>query len=296
MSDIYKDTFNDTFNNNRSKLIGLAYRMTGSRSDAEDIVNEAFVKWLYADHSQIKQPQAWLAKVTTRLALDHLKSAKVQRETYIGPWLPEPFIEDNEIPDNQHQLDQSLSLALLVLFETLSPAERAAYILHDLFNYSFDEVAGILNKTSPACRKLASRARTKIQQEVPQQAPHSKEAMKIGSAFFNAIRQGEMASLESMLKDNVEFHSDSDGKAAAAREILYGRKAVGRFLMKVLHPLFKNEEQHNIELKSIWFNGVPGFVIWQDQQPISAFSFMSEDGQIGKVYVHRNPSKLSFFV
>ena len=135
--------FSDTFEINRSKLIGLAYRMTGSRSDAEDIVNEAFIKWFRTDCATIQAPHAWLTKVTARLSLDHLKSARVQRETYIGPWLPEPFIDEGEMPDSRYELDQSISLALMVLFESLSPGERASYILHDLFNYDFDEVGDI---------------------------------------------------------------------------------------------------------------------------------------------------------
>ena len=288
--------FNDTFESNRSKLIGLAYRMTGSRSDAEDIVNEAFIKWLHADHSAIQAPQVWLAKVTTRLSLDHLKSARVQRETYVGPWLPEPFIDEGEIPDNQHELDQSISLALMVLFEVLSPGERASFILHDLFNYGFDEIGEILNKPAPTCRKLASRARSKIQQDVPQCLPDKNEIVEMATAFFDAIRKGEMSGLVTLLKNNAIFYSDSDGKAAAAREVLEGNETVAAFLMKVLHPVFANTDKHSIDVKCTWFNGVPGFVIRDDGKPVSAFSFMLEGGVISNVYVHRNPSKLSFFV
>ncbi len=282
-----------TFESHRAALIGLAYRMTGSRSDAEDIVAEVCIKWLDADHASINSAYAWLTKVTTRMALDYLKSAKVQRESYIGPWLPEPYVEEREIPDNQHQLDQSLSLALMVLLESLTPSERAAYILHDLFNYSFDEIGGILNKQSASCRKLASRARGKIQQEVPETKTTKDDIVETAEAFFSAIRQGEMEGLLSLFRDDVSFHSDSDGKAAAAKMVLYGSSAVARFLMKVLNPVIGRKNNVDIDVESTWFNGLPGYLIIENGKVISAFSFVVENGLISQVFVHRNPEKLA---
>lgn len=287
--------FNETFEHHRSRLLGLAYRMTGSRSEAEDIVNEAFLKWLDADEGSIEHPAAWLTRVATRLSLDHLKRARVQREQYIGPWLPEPFIAAREEPANQHELDESLTVALMVLLESLSPAERASFILHDLFSYSFDEVGAILDQPAPTCRKQASRARNKIQKDAPQYLPDRDEFVQMATAFFGAIKKGEMEGLVSLLRENVIFHADSDGKAPAAREVLEGSAAVARFLVRAVSPLFADVEKHSVEIRCIWFNGVPGFVVWDHGAPVSAFNFVFDEGGVSRIYVHRNPEKLRVF-
>ena len=179
----------ETFEAHRSKLIGLAYRITGSIAEAEDIAQETFLKWADADHKAIQSPYSWLVTVATRMALDHLKSARVQREAYIGPWLPEPLIADNETPENKHELDESITMALLVLLERLSPGERASFILHDLFHFNFDEVGEILDKTGGSCRKLASRAREKIDKDAVQYNPNKEDHLEIVSAFFGAVKK-----------------------------------------------------------------------------------------------------------
>lgn len=285
----------DTFEAHRSRLIGLAYRITGSTSEAEDIAQETFLKWVDVDQKTIRSPSSWLMKVATRLALDHLKSAKVQRESYIGPWLPEPFIPDNKIPENEHELDESVTMALLVLLDQLSAAERAAFILHDLFHFNFEEIGEILDRTGASCRKLASRARQKIDKDRIKANPHKDEYLKIVSAFFTAVKNGSMSELVLLLRENVSLHADGGGKAAAASRILKGSDIVVKFLLKVVTKAFTKVDSIDAAISYVWFNGTPGFVIWTDGQPESAFNFEIEEQTIKKIHVLRNPDKLKFF-
>ena len=285
----------EIFESHRLKLTGLVYRITGSTFEAEDIVQETFLKWMNADHNIIQSPSSWLTTVATRMALDHLKSAKVKRESYTGPWLPEPYISDNETPENEHELDQSITMALLVLLEQLSPGERASYILHDLFHYNFDEVGKILNKTGVSCRKLASRAREKIDKDVIQYNPSKEEHLEIVSAFFAAVKNGDMSGLMSLLKENVIFHADGGGKAIAAREILEGLDSVATFLINVITPSFSESDSADTAVTHVWFNGAPGVVIWINKKPVTAFNFVIEDRIITKIHALRNPDKLKFF-
>lgn len=287
--------FKEMFENHRAKLIGLSYRITGSMSDAEDIVNESFIKWLASNHASIQSPKAWLTTVTTRLSIDHLKSAKVQREAYVGPWLPEPYVEDSEVPDRQYELDETVSIALMILLDGLTPGERASFILHDLFHYSFDEISNILVKTTPACRKLASRAREKVRRGAPTFTSNKDEYKEITSAFFEAVKNGELNNLVKLLKDNVSFHADGGGKVPASHEILQGRQAVSTFIFKYVRPSFIDTDEQQSEMQSVWFNGAPGFVISIDGKPISAFNIAIDNGQISKVFALRNPDKLRLF-
>lgn len=285
----------ETFEAYRGKLIGVAYRITGSISEAEDIAQETFLKWADADHTSIHSPQAWLIKVATRMALDHLKSAKVQRQVYIGPWLPEPFIEDEEIPENRQELDESITMALLLLLEQLSPDERASFILHDLFHFNFEETADILGKTSVSCRKLASRARQKIDTQARQTVPDKHEHLAIVNAFFSAVKQGNMEDLLALLQEDAVLHTDGGGKAIAALEILNGAETVAEFLLQKVSPAFAATDSGKVEKKYIWFNGAPGLVLWWNAEPITAFNFEVENRAIKKIHALRNPDKLKFF-
>lgn len=284
------------FETQRSRLLGLAYRITGSISDAEDIVQEAFIRWSASDADKIDSVPAWLTTVTTRLALDYLKSAHRQRESYIGPWLPEPFIAELHQPEQERELDESITMALLVLLEQLSPNERAAFILHDIFHFDFSETAAILNKSGSACRQLASRARKKIEPDkiTPSLNTDKTTHSDIVAAFFSAVKDGHMQGLIELLQDNVIFHADGGGKASAASRILQGREAVIKFLIKaVSRSLVKASGQ--LQARQIWFNGSPGLVLWIAGEPITAFNFEIVEGCICKIHALRNPDKLRFF-
>ena len=285
----------EIFESHRPKLIGLAYRITGSTFEAEDIVQEACLKWMKSDHESIQSPYSWLITVTTRMALDYLKSARVQRESYIGPWLPEPFLAEEASPEGQHELDESITMALLVLLEQLSPAERAAFILHDLFQFNFEEIGEILGKTGPSCRKLASRARNKIGQDSVLEHPDKEAHLAMVSAFFAAVKNGNMEELVSLLKENVILHADGGGKAIAALEILQGLEKVAGFLIDKVSPSFTQLDAQRVTADYTWFNGAPGFVIWVDNTPVSAFNFEIDVDMIRKIHVLRNPDKLRLF-
>lgn len=298
----------NTFEAHRSELIGLAYRITSSRAEAEDIVQETFLKWLHSDYETIHSARAWLMKVATRLSLDHLKSAKIKRVSYIGPWLPEPFINTNNMlqeasahvthdrtPDKELELDESISMALLVLLEQLSPAERASFILHDLFHFDFGEIGGILEKTEGSCRKLASRARSKIGRNPISGKQSKDEHLRILSTFFDAVKNGDMAGLIALLKENVVLHPDGGGKAVALREVLQGANAVAAFLIDKVRPDLVSARPNPATIKMTWFNGAPGLIVWRSGKPITAFNLEIQSGAIKTVHALRNPEKLHLF-
>ena len=283
------------FESYRSKLVGLAYRITGSRFEADDIVQEAFLKWRDVAHDELQSPYAWLVTVTTRLALDHLKRAQSQRETYIGPWLPEPFLEEASRPDDEHEMDESITMALMLLLERLTASERAVFILHDVFHFQFDEIAAILKKTAVTCRKLASRAREKIDNQKLKQSFSQDEYQQVVTAFLEAVKLGELDNLVSLLRDNVVLHVDGGGKVAAARRILQGAQTVARFLAQVVSPDLAKLDDTDTRFSFVWFNGAPGLVFWGAGKPVSAFNFVIVENRIEKIHVLRNPDKLKFF-
>ena len=283
------------FEASRDKLFGIAYRITGSVGEAEDIVQETYIRWSKRNSGDIQNLDAWLSTVATRLSLDYLKSARHQRQSYIGPWLPEPLIESRNEPENAHQIDQSVTMALMVLLDQLSVTERASYILHDLFNYSFKDISKMLDHSVASCRKLASRSREKIRAKPKLTAVSSEQHQKHIDAFFKATRDADHDALLNLLSDDVVFHTDGGGKAAAARNVLVGRSEVLAWFSRVLTPAFgqwqKLEEKRSIE----WFNGSPGLVLWQGDKAISAFSFSIERSRSRQIYVLRNPDKLKYF-
>lgn len=296
----------DTFEAHRAKLTGLAYRMTGSRAEAEDIVQETCLRWLDADQEVIESPRGWLVRVATRLALDYLKSARVTRLSYVGPWLPEPFVAAEpegasmplgafRPPDEGLDLDESISMALLVLLEKLSGPERACFILHDLFHFSFEEVGEILERSGSSCRKLASRARTRIGADRRHSTPDRHEHVRMVSEFFNAVKNGDLDGLVALLKENAAFHTDGGGKAAALPEILRGARDIAAFLVDVVRPGSIASDQAQVDTTMTWFNGSPGLVVWLDGKPVTAFNFEITDGQIETIHALRNPDKLRLF-
>lgn len=266
--------------------------MLGSVSDAEDIVQEAWLRWTRADVAAVEQPRSWLLTVVSRLCLDRLKSARAQREEYFGTWLPEPLVEQ-AAPSPAEQVDESVSIALLLVLEKLSPVERAGFLLHEVFGHSFDEIAAILDKPEPNCRKLVSRARQRVRAEKPRFATTHGEHEELLNRFLKACRVGEMAPLMSLLEESAALYSDGGGKASAVPTILTGAEAIAKFFLGIARSLGKGEA--NQEVRRTEFNGAPGLLVLVDGQPVTALTLEVHEGKIGAIYAHRNPDKLRRF-
>jgi RNA polymerase sigma-70 factor (ECF subfamily) len=265
----------------RPKLMRVAYRMLGSVADAEDAVQEAFIRWMRADRSEVREPEAYLRRSVTRLCLDQLKSARHTRETYIGPWLPDPVVEEEQQDD--------VTLPLMLALERLSPLERAAFLLHDVFGLEFDEVATTIERDAAACRQLASRARSHIREERPRFQVEKKRALALAEAFFSASRNGDMKALGEMLAADVSSHADGGGKRPAAMKPIVGFAAVMKF-HEGLAALFR---KHGSKLVRAGFiNGLPGFVTLEADGELQTTALDIEDGKITAIYIVRNPDKL----
>lgn len=266
----------------RPRLTRIAYRMLGSVADAEDVVQEAFLRWHAADRAAVRAPEAFLRQVVTRLCLDALKSARRTREVYVGPWLPEPvFTPDEEEVDD-------VTLPLMLALERLSPLERAAFLLHDVFGVDFDEVSETIGRDPAACRQLAARARTHVRAQRPRFAVKPEHGQEIAQAFFAASRGGDLGKLRALLSEDVLLHSDGGGKRPAALRILTGVEDV----MKVHTALARVFAQHPSQLLRYGhINGLPGFITMEADGPQTT-AFAIEDGRIAAIYVMRNPDKL----
>jgi len=272
-----------TFDPLRPKLIRVAYRMLGSVADAEDMVQEAFLRWLDADREAVREPEAYLRRVVTRLCLDHLKSARHRRETYIGPWLPEPVVEttDDEIDD--------VTLPLMMALERLSPLERAAFLLHDVFGVTFEEIAETIGREAATCRQLASRARTHVRAARPRFQIPRERGLEIANAFFAATRSGNMQALQSLLAADVTVYSDGGGKKPAARRPIIGLDRVIE-VHATLARIFAEKMSRIVRYGFI--NGLPGFVTIEGDDTLQTTALQIEDGRVVAIYVMRNPDKL----
>jgi len=272
-----------TFDPLRPKLIRIAYRMLGSVADAEDMVQEAFLRWLDADREAVREPEAYLRRVVTRLCLDHLKSARHRRETYIGPWLPEPVVEttDDEIDD--------VTLPLMMALERLSPLERAAFLLHDVFGVTFEEIAETIGREAATCRQLASRARTHVRAARPRFQIPRERGLEIANAFFAATRSGNMQALQSLLAADVTVYSDGGGKKPAARRPIIGLDRVIE-VHAALARIFAEKMSRIVRYGFI--NGLPGFVTIEGDDTLQTTALQIEDGRVVAIYVMRNPDKL----
>jgi RNA polymerase sigma-70 factor (ECF subfamily) len=265
----------------RPKLMRVAYRMLGSVADAEDMVQEAFIRWMGADRRAVREPEAFLRRTVTRLCLDQLKSARRLRETYIGPWLPDPVVEEEEKED--------VTLPLMLALERLSPLERAAFLLHDVFGLEFEEVAATIGRDPAACRQLAARARTHVREARPRFPVEKQRGLELAEAFFAASRSGDMKTLGAMLAADVSVHADGGGKRPAAMKPIIGFDAV----MQVHERLAALFRENGSKLVRVGFvNGLPGFITLEADGELQTTALEIEDGKIAAIYVVRNPDKL----
>ncbi len=267
----------------RPRLTRIAYRMLGSVAEAEDIVQDAYLRWHGADRSAVTDAKAFLSKTVTRLCLDHLKSARVKRETYIGPWVPEPMIEAAESDEAD-----DITLTLMMALERLSPLERAAFLLHDVFGQDFDQVAQTIERDPAACRQLASRAREHVRGAKPRFPVSPAQGADLAKAFFDASRTGEVAPLQALLAQDVILYSDGGGKRIAALNPIYGDLNVARFIAGVATKIPATGLTWRYEI----VDGLPGIVVIDNGEVMHTMALEIDDGKITAIYVVRNPDKL----
>ncbi|MFD0895041.1 RNA polymerase sigma factor SigJ [Luteolibacter ambystomatis] len=274
------------FEEHRPFLRSLAYRMLGTLSDAEDVVQDAWLRWADAGNETVESPKSYLAKIVTRLCLDHMKSARVRRETYIGEWLPEPLPDDawSAVPAGETGAD--VGYAVLHAMERLSPLERAAFLLHDVFGESFAQVADFLEKPEAACRQLASRARTHLKEETPRFQVAEEEGRRLSMAFLNAARGGDLAALKKLLRPDAVLYSDG-GPVRAARRRINGHDKIAR-----MYESLTRRKALPDEVREVVMNGLPGYAYFSGGRATDVLLLGIEDGVVRALYIVRNPEKL----
>jgi RNA polymerase sigma-70 factor (TIGR02957 family) len=277
----------------RPVAFAIAYRMLGSVAEAEDVVQEALLRLhrTRQDGQRIESPRAFLATVTTRLAIDELRSARSRRERYVGDWLPEPIVTDGAgDPARRAEMADSLSLALLVLLESLSPEQRAVLLLHDVFDYGYDEIAAIVDKSEPAVRQLAVRARSHIEQGRPRFQTSREQRDELARRFFAAVQDGDVAGLEALLAHDVVLTGDGGGKVPALGRRLQGRSRVARTLVNWIKW---GSRVPGASLRPVEVNGAPGaFLLDGEERLVAVWALEVSDGQIIGVSSIINPEKL----
>lgn len=277
------DPSTKTFEAQRPRLLRLAYRMLGSHAEAEDIVQEAWLRWHRSDRDHVAEPAAWLTRIVTRLCLDAMKSARSRRETYPGTWLPEPLIE----PADEEMRADTITLSLMVALERLSPLERAAFLLHDVFNQPMDEVAATLQRSPAATRQLAARARAHVRIDRPRYEVAREDSRALVQAFFEACRLGDATALGSMLAEEVTLRSDGGGKVMAFPNAIQGMDRLVRLYLGLSRKLGGRMEF----LGHLVIDGLPGFLSRIDGH-LQTSALDISAGRITAIYITRNPEKL----
>ncbi len=281
----------ETFGRNKARLFGIAYRMLGTRADAEDLVQEAYIRWHGADPAEIETPDAWLTTVVTRLAIDRLRKASVQRETYIGPWLPEPLIVDQSLsPEMRAELESDVSMAFMVMLERLSPMERAVFLLHDVFDLAHAEIAKVVAKSETAVRQIVSRARVRVRSERARFEADASARAGLIKKFITASYAGDAQTLMSIFADDVALTSDGGGKVNAAKKTVFGRRRLAN-----LHTVSIRKFHGRLAAYLVNIGGEPALVEYAEGIPFSATAFSIENGRITAFYRVMNPDKLTAF-
>jgi len=280
----------DGFERLRPQLLRLAYSQLGSLSEAEDVVQEAWLRLQRTDQEAIDDLRAWLTTVVGRLSLDAMRSARVRREQYIGPWLPDPLVEtpsSEPDPADRVTLDESVSHALLVVLESLSPAERTAFVLHDVFGFAFEEVGVIVGRSPASTRQLASRARRHVEEQRPRYPASLDQQRSVVAAFTAAVGDGDLDGLLALLDPDVVLRSDGGGLVNAARKPILGADRVGRSLLA-----FARKGRGSSQVRFVDVNGMPGLLIAEASGILTVTAFTIDGGRIVALDVVRNPEKL----
>lgn len=285
-----------TFEEHRSVLLGVAYRMLGRVADAEDIVQDAWLRWSAADRDDVREPRAYLVRVTTRLALDRLRQAQTRRETYAGPWLPEPLVTDLTMrrpPDTAERvvLAESVSLAVLVVLESLSPLERAVFVLREAFGFPYAEIATTLERSESAVRQLSVRARRHVDDRKPRFEVDPAQQRDLTQRFLDAALAGDLEGLLAVLAPDARLFSDSGGKAKAPVRTMESASKVGRFLAAI-----GGGGLPDLAFELLEINGACGVVATRNGVPVAVFVPDIADGRIRAMYLHVNPDKIGHLV
>lgn len=287
-----------TFEKHRTHLLNLAYRMLGEMAAAEDVLQEAWVRWHSVDASDIRNPRAWLSAVVVRLALDTLRKLRARRETYVGPWLPEPILPDDmrafaaDGPAEKAELASDLSLALLHVLERLAPEERAAFILHEAFDCDYAEIAAVLDKSEAACRQLVSRARERVKASRPRFAASKDAHRDLLLRFAKAAAAQDPRQITALLAPDAIAYSDGGGRMPAALKPIYGADKITRFIAG-LRRKFYADIALNVQIVEV--NGEPGLLLRGDGAFLGVMTIETDGQQIGAIYILRNPEKLARF-
>lgn len=277
------------FDRHRPYLTGVAYRMLGSFGEAEDMVQETYLRWHRTEAAEIRAPRAWLTTALTRLCIDHLRQARRRREAYVGPWLPEPVPTGTpDTPLARIEQGEDLSIALLMVLERLAPAERAAFILREVFDYDYPEIARIIDAGEANCRQIVHRARARVQAERPRFAASAAEHNALLQRFTAACADGDLDGLIGLFADDITLWSDGGGKAKAARNPIDGADSVARFLLGILRKAPAGTTAALAEI-----NGEPGIVTYVDGRPFGVLTLEIENRRIRRIAVMVNPDKLA---
>ena len=278
----------EDFERYRSLLFSISYRMLGSVADAEDLVQEAYLRWREAPEAEVRSPKSYLSAVVTRLSIDRLRSARVKREEYVGPWLPEPLLSDRvEEGADPIELDESLSMAFLVLLESLNPVERAVFLLREVFDYDYEEISRIVGKSEDNCRQIARRARQSVAARRPRFDRSPAQEERLTERFVEACVSGDIEGLIGLLSEDVTLWSDGGGKVAAAPYPIHGPRAVARFLLGVLRTVPPGFSARPTQINR--GRGVVGYV---DGHATSVVALDFEDGRLRGIRIVVNPQKL----
>jgi RNA polymerase sigma-70 factor (ECF subfamily) len=276
-----------TFEGERDRLRGLAYRITGSRTEADDVVQEAWLRWDRSDQDAVERPGAWLTTVTSRIALDRLRAAQRTRESYVGPWLPEIAVSEAD-PAERAELAESLTIGFLAVLERLGPVERVVFLLADVFAVPFDEIATVVDRSPEACRQIASRARKRVRQERPRFRATDEEAWRVAAAFLAAVQAGDIDRVLGLLAPDVVAVSDGGADHHAARRPVVGPDRVARLAINLTA---RTPSAMAFELRLI--NGQPGLLVTLDGRPFLATAVEVVDGLVVGLYTVVNPDKLA---
>jgi RNA polymerase sigma-70 factor (ECF subfamily) len=279
-----------TFNQYRGLLFSVAYRMLGSVADAEDMLQDTFIRWQQAAKDEIRSPRAFLVTVITRLSINQLQSARVRREEYVGEWLPEPLVTGpGNDPLGALKVDESLSMAFLLLLERLTPMERAVFLLREVFEYDYEEISGVLGQSGANCRQILRRARQHVGDMRRRFDASAAEHDDLLKQFLQAVRKGEIKGLVDLLATDAVLHSDGGGKAIAQPRIVEGAENIARIILDRMSTVVPK----NLVNRLARINAEPGFVSYLNGKPFSAFTLEACEGRIRAIYIVTNPQKLS---